>query len=120
MWYRMWARGEGTIPKKANQLSALVVSKLKAEGRYAVSGADGLHLRIMGASRTWVLRVVFGSRKNADGKNKEHYFLLDGHLRLQALKELGVEAVTCLISTDDELFSYTMTSAGLPPFKSTR
>ena len=34
------------------------------------------------------------------------YILLDGHLRLAILKELGQETVTCLVSTDDEAFTY--------------
>lgn len=34
------------------------------------------------------------------------YILLDGHLRLEALKELGAAEAVCLISTDDEGFTY--------------
>lgn len=34
------------------------------------------------------------------------YILLDGHLRIEALKELGTLQVACLISTDDEAFTY--------------
>ena len=33
-------------------------------------------------------------------KESGAYFLLDGLMRLEALKELGVEDVECLISTD--------------------
>lgn len=40
-----------------------------------------------------------------DGKTRK-YILLDGHLRLSALKELGEVDVTCLVSTDDEAFTY--------------
>ncbi|EAW2990485.1 integrase, partial [Salmonella enterica] len=43
------------MPKKARGLSALAVSRLKAEGRYAVSGVDRLYLRIAGRSRAWVV-----------------------------------------------------------------
>ncbi len=39
-------------------------------------------------------------------KKGKGYLLLDGHLRIMALKELGVERVTCLISTDDEAYTY--------------
>lgn len=39
-------------------------------------------------------------------KKKGGYLLLDGHLRIVALKELGIERVTCLISTDDEAYTY--------------
>jgi len=35
-------------------------------------------------------------------KKEKGYLLLDGHVRIMALKELGVERVFCLISTDDE------------------
>ena len=60
------------MPKKAKELSALAVSKLKTEGRYAVGGADGLHLRIAGASRAWVLRLAVGTRTDAKGKAVVH------------------------------------------------
>jgi len=40
-------------------------------------------------------------------RTKSHaYMLLDGHLRLEVLKELGVTDVVCLISTDDEAYTY--------------
>jgi ParB-like chromosome segregation protein Spo0J len=39
-------------------------------------------------------------------KKDKGYLLLDGHLRIMALKELGVERVSCLISTDDETYTY--------------
>ena len=39
-------------------------------------------------------------------KESGTYFLLDGLMRLEALKELGVEDVECLISTDDEAYTY--------------
>ncbi|MFZ7200341.1 plasmid partitioning protein RepB C-terminal domain-containing protein [Avibacterium avium] len=34
------------------------------------------------------------------------YILLDGHSRLQALKILGIDKVLCMLSTDDEGFTY--------------
>lgn len=34
------------------------------------------------------------------------YYLLDGHVRLEVLKELGEKNVICLVSTDDETFTY--------------
>ncbi len=39
-------------------------------------------------------------------KSKDGYILLDGHLRIEALKEIGETEVSCLISTDDEAFTY--------------
>lgn len=37
---------------------------------------------------------------------QEQYLLLDGHLRLDILKALGQTEVLCLLSTDDEGFTY--------------
>ncbi|MCB1501371.1 MAG: ParB N-terminal domain-containing protein [Bauldia sp.] len=34
------------------------------------------------------------------------YLLLDGHLRIEVLKDLGETEVACLVSTDDEAFTY--------------
>jgi len=34
------------------------------------------------------------------------YLLLDGHLRIDVLKDLGQTEVVCLVSTDDEAFTY--------------
>ncbi len=39
-------------------------------------------------------------------KGKGNHLLLDGHLRLDALKQMGESEVTCLVSTDDEAFTY--------------
>lgn len=41
-----------------------------------------------------------------DPGHPERFFLLDGHLRVEALKDIGVDRVECLISTDDETYSY--------------
>ena len=34
------------------------------------------------------------------------YLLLDGHMRIEALKEIGQDTVFCLLSTDDETYTY--------------
>ena len=34
------------------------------------------------------------------------FLLLDGHIRIEILKDLGIDQVECLISTDDEAFTY--------------
>lgn len=39
-------------------------------------------------------------------ENQPRYILLDGHLRLEALKDLGAKVALCLVSTDDEGFTY--------------
>jgi len=36
----------------------------------------------------------------------DKFLLLDGHLRYFALKELGKDSADCIISTDDEAFTY--------------
>ena len=41
-----------------------------------------------------------------DRSDPDKYLLLDGHLRIDVLKDLGESDVTCLISTDDEAFTY--------------
>lgn len=41
-----------------------------------------------------------------DRSDPGHYLLLDGHLRIEVLKELGQTEVVCLIATDDEAFTY--------------
>jgi hypothetical protein len=49
--------------------------------------------------------VVFAEKPpTADGQSR--YLLLDGHLRLEALRELGAKSALCLMSTDDESFTY--------------
>lgn len=40
-----------------------------------------------------------------DRKTGKH-LLLDGHLRLQAMRDLGHQEVACLVATDDESFTY--------------
>lgn len=39
-------------------------------------------------------------------RKSEMYILLDGHLRLEVLKELGLPSARCLVSTDDEAYTY--------------
>lgn len=63
---------ESVVPRKAKELSALAVSKLKIDGRYAVGGVDGLHLRVSGGSRAWVLRIAVGTRARSDGHPAVH------------------------------------------------
>lgn len=39
-------------------------------------------------------------------KQSHSFLLLDGHLRIEVLKELEINEVTCLIAIDDEAFTY--------------
>ena len=48
------------------------------------------------------------------------YLLLDGHLRLEVLKGLGHTDVECLLSTDDEAFTYNKRVSRLSPVQEQR
>lgn len=39
-------------------------------------------------------------------RKRRQFLLLDGHIRISILKELGVEGTDCLVATDDEAFTY--------------
>ena len=41
-----------------------------------------------------------------DPQEPRRFYLLDGHLRMEALKDLGRTEVECLVSTDDEAYTY--------------
>ena len=43
------------------------------------------------------------SRESSKAKQ---FILLDGHLRIEALKEMGIDEVACLVAKDDEAFTY--------------
>jgi hypothetical protein len=45
---------------------------------------------------------VVARQRGSNGK----YLLLDGHLRIEALKDIGETEVACLLSTDDEAITY--------------
>lgn len=67
----MWGKSK-IMPKKAKELSALRVAKIKETGRHSVGGVDGLCLNVEGNSRVWILRAVVGKRLDKDGKLKPH------------------------------------------------
>ena len=50
-----------------------------------------------------------------DKGSKDKYILLEGHLRIAALKELGKSRVTCLVSTDDEAYTFNKHADHPPP-----
>lgn len=41
-----------------------------------------------------------------DAKDPNLFHLLDGHLRVQICKDEGIQALVCLVATDDEAFTY--------------
>jgi hypothetical protein len=53
-------------------------------------------------------------------KNPEQYFLLDGHLRIEVLKQIGIETVECLVANDDETYTYNKRVNRLPPIQEHR
>lgn len=48
-------------------------------------------------------------------KSPGEYLLLDGHVRLEIFKQMGVAEVKCLLSTDDEAYSYNKHVNYIPP-----
>jgi ParB-like chromosome segregation protein Spo0J len=73
----------------------LVTGAVKKTPKYAQIAASIREIGIV------ELPVVARDR-DAPGK----YLLLDGHLRVEELKDMGETHVVCLISTDDEAFTY--------------
>lgn len=59
--------------------------------------------------------VVIGDRTHPD-----RYFLLDGHLRVEALKDLGITEIECLVATDDDTYSYNKRINRIPPIQEHR
>jgi ParB-like chromosome segregation protein Spo0J len=56
--------------------------------------------------------VVFPEKGQSD-----KYLIVDGHVRLEALKQLGHTQVPCLIATDDEAYTYNRQINGLSPIQ---
>ena len=48
------------------------------------------------------------------------FLLLDGHIRIEILKDLGIDQVECLVSTDDEAFTYNKRISRLAPIQEHR
>lgn len=45
------------------------------------------------------------------------YTILDGHTRFEALKKLGYETIPCLMSTEDDAYTYNHKVNGVPPIQ---
>lgn len=52
--------------------------------------------------------------------NCGQYYLLDGHLRIEILKQLSVKSVECLIATDEDTYTYNKRVNRLPPVQEHR
>jgi len=59
--------------------------------------------------------IVFSQKGRAD-----HYLIMDGHQRYFALKELGREMADCIVSTDDESFTFNARVNRLAPIQEHR
>lgn len=57
--------------------------------------------------------MVYPQKKGNEG----FYLLMDGHLRLHALRELGIQEVDCLIAIEDESFTYNARISRLSPIQ---
>ncbi len=55
-----------------------------------------------------------------DSRDSQSYLLLDGHLRIEVLRDLGATEVECLISTDDEAFTDNKRISRLSPVQEQR
>ena len=55
-----------------------------------------------------------------DARDTNSYLLLDGHLRIEVLRDLGQTEVECLVSTDDEAFTYNKRISRLSPVQEQR
>jgi ParB-like chromosome segregation protein Spo0J len=55
-----------------------------------------------------------------DSRDANFYLLLDGHLRIEVLRDLGQTEVECLVSTDDEAFTYNKRINRLSPVQEQR
>jgi hypothetical protein len=55
-----------------------------------------------------------------DEKDPGRYLLLDGHLRIEVLRDLGESEVECMLSTDDEAFTYNKRISRLSPVQEQR
>lgn len=55
------------MPKRARELGALEVNRLRDEGLHAVGGVAGLYLQVRGEARSWILRVTVGAKRRDMG-----------------------------------------------------
>ncbi len=66
-----------------------------------------VYLRLLASIREiGVIEPLIVHPQDASGSGNRRFTLLDGHLRLDILKELGRAEAFCLIAKDDEAFTY--------------
>lgn len=62
------------------------------------------YAQILGSVRA--IGLVEAPVVTPDPQTPDRFFLLDGHVRIEVLRDLGIDSVECLISTDDETYTY--------------
>lgn len=55
------------MPRKAKEMTAIEVSRLKTAGMHAVGVVDGLYLQVKPPARTWILRATVGGKRRDMG-----------------------------------------------------
>jgi hypothetical protein len=92
----MGFEGRTSLVKLADiQPLKLVADEVKRSAKYRQIAASIAEIGL-------VERPVVARAREGSGK----FLLLDGHLRLEVLRDLGVSEIECLISTEDEAFTY--------------
>lgn len=70
------------------------------------SGAKASHKYRQIAASIREIGIIEPPAVARNPKEPGTYLLLDGHMRVEVLKDMGVTEVECLVSTDDEAFTY--------------
>ena len=98
-----------TLPLESVLPSRKLKAGIKEHARYKVIDAS---IREVGIIQP---PIVF-PEKGKGGR----YILLDGHLRLEVLRDMGKTEVTCLVSTDDENCTYNHRVSRIAPIQEHR
>lgn len=85
-----------TITLRLDQIASLKVLEPK------VLSSEKFKQIVSSVREIGIIEPPVVSHSKAGGK----YMLLDGHLRIEALRQVGGSDVECLVSTDDEAFTY--------------
>ena len=85
------------MPKRILEMTALEVSRLKMDGAYAVGGAAGLYLQVIGGSRVWVYRYMFMRQRRRMGLGSYPSISLaaarDAARAARVLRDSGVDPI---------------------------
>jgi hypothetical protein len=101
-------------PKQKSATGAVEVGFERNTVRLPIANLKPLHAISEGIKksrkyaqiRSSILEVGIIEPPVVAAHGKGSYLLLDGHLRIEVLKEMGQNEALCLISTDDEGFTY--------------